>query len=108
MDGFSCELRNMPDPITARRSIWLPFMKEELGVDETTIIIGHSSGACAAIRFAEEQKVAQPFHRRRQSKDVVIRKGRGVRVIPLTKLPWDGQCKGHSNANWDVKCWGCQ
>lgn len=57
---------------------------------------------------AEEQKVAQPFHRRRQSKDVVIRKGRGVRVIPLTKLPWDGQCKGHSNANWDVKCWGCQ
>ena len=48
----------MPDPITARRSIWLPFMKEELGVDENTIIIGHSSGACAAVRFAEEHKVA--------------------------------------------------
>ena len=48
----------MPDPITARRSIWLPFMKDELGVDEQTVIIGHSSGACAAVRFAETNKVA--------------------------------------------------
>ena len=48
----------MPDPITARRSIWLPFMKDELGVDDQTIIIGHSSGACAAVRFAETNKVA--------------------------------------------------
>ena len=47
----------MPDPITARRSIWLPFMKEELGVDHQTIVIGHSSGACAAVRFAEMHKV---------------------------------------------------
>merc|ERR1719383_1676967 len=43
--------------MTARKSIWLPFMKEELGVDDKTIIIGHSSGACAAVRFAEENKV---------------------------------------------------
>ena len=48
----------MPDPITARRSIWLPFMKDELGVDDQTIIIGHSSGACAAVRFAETNQVA--------------------------------------------------
>ena len=40
----------MPDPVTARRSIWLPFMKNELEVDSETIIIGHSSGACAAVR----------------------------------------------------------
>ena len=40
------------------RSIWLPFMKENLLVDEETIIIGHSSGACAAVRYAEVNKVA--------------------------------------------------
>merc|ERR1719391_1481312 len=57
IDGFSSTLRNMPDPVTARRSIWLPFMKDELGVDEETLIIGHSSGACAAVRYAEEHKV---------------------------------------------------
>merc|ERR1712179_468552 len=54
----SSTLKNMPDPVTARRSIWLPFMKENLQVDEETIIIGHSSGACAAVRYAEENKVA--------------------------------------------------
>ena len=33
-------------------------MKDNLKVDKETIIIGHSSGACAAVRFAEENKVA--------------------------------------------------
>ena len=56
--GFTSVLRNMPDPITARRSIWLPFLKDDLEVDQDTIIIGHSSGACAAVRFAETNKVA--------------------------------------------------
>jgi len=57
LPDFECRLRNMPDPMTARKSIWLPFMKDKLEVDEETIIIGHSSGACAAIRYAEENKV---------------------------------------------------
>ena len=37
--------------VAFRRSIWLPYMKDELKVDENTIIIGHSSGAVAAIRW---------------------------------------------------------
>ncbi|XP_003476547.1 serine hydrolase RBBP9 [Cavia porcellus] len=51
--GFQCLAKNMPDPITARESIWLPFMETELQCDEKTIIIGHSSGAIAAMRYAE-------------------------------------------------------
>ena len=35
----------MPDPLYARKSIWLPFMEDELGIGEDDIIIGHSSGA---------------------------------------------------------------
>ncbi len=42
-----------PDPVLARGSYWLPFIKE-LGADEHTILIGHSSGAIAAMRFAEK------------------------------------------------------
>eukprot|EP00197_Chlamydomonas_leiostraca_P008758 CAMPEP_0202861906 /NCGR_PEP_ID=MMETSP1391-20130828/3137_1 /ASSEMBLY_ACC=CAM_ASM_000867 /TAXON_ID=1034604 /ORGANISM="Chlamydomonas leiostraca, Strain SAG 11-49" /LENGTH=153 /DNA_ID=CAMNT_0049541355 /DNA_START=213 /DNA_END=674 /DNA_ORIENTATION=- len=47
----------MPDPLYARESIWLPFMQNELGCDEQTIIVGHSSGAAAAMRYAEKHRV---------------------------------------------------
>ncbi|XP_019399605.1 PREDICTED: putative hydrolase RBBP9 [Crocodylus porosus] len=57
MPGFQCLLRNMPDPITARESIWLPFMESELHCDKQTIIIGHSSGAAAAMRYSETHQV---------------------------------------------------
>ena len=46
-------LRNMPDPVGAKESIWLPFVKDELGADKNTVIIGHSSGAVAAMRLLE-------------------------------------------------------
>ncbi len=42
-----------PDPMLARASYWIPFLLNELKVDENTIIVGHSSGAIAAMRFAE-------------------------------------------------------
>ncbi|XP_067900948.1 serine hydrolase RBBP9 isoform X2 [Heterodontus francisci] len=54
---FQCLLQNMPDPITARKTIWLPFMDKTLQCDERTVIIGHSSGAAAAMRYAETHKV---------------------------------------------------
>eukprot|EP00040_Diaphanoeca_grandis_P044740 m.13416 g.13416 ORF g.13416 m.13416 type:complete len:220 (+) comp9721_c0_seq1:132-791(+) len=50
-------LKNMPDPHKAREKIWVPFMLNDLGVDSNTIIIGHSSGAVAAMRLAEENPV---------------------------------------------------
>lgn len=45
-----------PDPVLARKEYWLPFLKK-LGADENTILIGHSSGAVAAMRYAEENKI---------------------------------------------------
>ena len=55
--GHQCQLENMPDPVVARESVWLPFMEKELGCDENTIIVGHSSGSEAAMRYAETHKV---------------------------------------------------
>eukprot|EP00071_Canis_lupus_P031450 XP_022265007.1 putative hydrolase RBBP9 isoform X1 [Canis lupus familiaris] len=43
--------------VTARESLWLPFMETELHCDEKTVIIGHSSGAIAAMRYAETHRV---------------------------------------------------
>lgn len=47
--------------MTARESIWLPFMEKELRCDEGTVIIGHSSGAAAAMRYWTPEEEAG-FH----------------------------------------------
>lgn len=44
------------DSLLARAKYWLPYLKE-LGADENTILIGHSSGAIAALRYAENNKI---------------------------------------------------
>jgi predicted alpha/beta hydrolase family esterase len=46
-----------PDPDLARECYWIPFLRDELKVDENTILVGHSSGAIAAMRFAEQHKI---------------------------------------------------
>jgi len=56
-DG-SVYMENMPDPVVAREKHWVPFMRESLCCDERSIIIGHSSGAVAGMRFAEQYKIA--------------------------------------------------
>jgi predicted alpha/beta hydrolase family esterase len=46
-----------PDNDLARASQWLPFLLHELHVDKQTILVGHSSGAIAAMRLAEKQPI---------------------------------------------------
>jgi len=54
--GFEVIAKNLPDPIEAKSKIWLPFISS-LGADENTIIIGHSSGAVAAMRYAQQNRI---------------------------------------------------
>lgn len=54
--GVKVTAQDFPDPVLARAKFWLPFLKK-LGADENTILIGHSSGAIAALRFAENNKI---------------------------------------------------
>jgi predicted alpha/beta hydrolase family esterase len=54
--GLEVINHTFPDNIKARASVWLPHL-EALGADERTILIGHSSGAVAAMRFAETHAV---------------------------------------------------
>ena len=48
--------RQFPDSVQARARFWLPFI-EALGADANTILIGHSSGAVAAMRYAETHQI---------------------------------------------------
>lgn len=55
--GHEVIAESFPDPIEAKASIWLPYIHDVLKADENTIIIGHSSGAVAAMRYAENNKL---------------------------------------------------
>ncbi|RHY05180.1 hypothetical protein DYB36_000993 [Aphanomyces astaci] len=51
--GCEVVLTSMPDPHRARESIWLPFIRDVMKCDRDTVVVGHSSGAEAAMRLAE-------------------------------------------------------
>ena len=55
--GFECVFETMPDSIIARSKYWLPFLKEHIKVGENDVIVGWSSGAVAAMRYAEAYKI---------------------------------------------------
>lgn len=50
-------LEDMPDPVDAKEIIWLPFILNKLKADENTVMIGHSSGAQASMRFLENNRL---------------------------------------------------
>ncbi len=54
--GITVIDQNFPDSDLARAKYWLPFIKT-LGADENTILVGHSSGATAAMCYAEKNKI---------------------------------------------------
>jgi predicted alpha/beta hydrolase family esterase len=60
--NIPCICENFPDPLHARRDRWVPFMrslveKHVTENHENVVLIGHSSGAQAALRYSEEYPV---------------------------------------------------
>lgn len=55
--GYEVVTPTMPDNIEAKASVWLPYMRDTLGIDENTIIVGWSSGGTAALRYAERYSI---------------------------------------------------
>lgn len=51
--GFETFFETMPDSIIAREQYWLPFLEEHVKVDRHDVLVGWSSGAVAAMRYAE-------------------------------------------------------
>lgn len=56
-NGYETFFETFPDSIIARAEYWLPFLKEYIKAGEDDVIVGWSSGAVAALRYAEEHKL---------------------------------------------------
>ncbi|MCC8467923.1 MAG: alpha/beta hydrolase [Rickettsia endosymbiont of Eriopis connexa] len=59
LEAYNIEVitTTFPDPELARESYWIPFLRANIKVDDQTILVGHSSGAIAAMRFAEQYPI---------------------------------------------------
>lgn len=55
--GVTVIASEFPDNVLARESYWVPFLKDNLKADEQSVIVGHSSGAIAAMRLAEKNRL---------------------------------------------------
>jgi len=55
--GLQVISEEFPDNVLARSSYWLPYLIHDLKADENSILIGHSSGAIAAMRIAETHRI---------------------------------------------------
>ena len=55
--GFATFFETFPDSILARAKYWLPFLKQHVKAVENDALIGWSSGAVAAMRYAENNKI---------------------------------------------------
>ncbi|HEX8389926.1 MAG TPA: alpha/beta hydrolase [Candidatus Saccharimonadales bacterium] len=56
-NGHETFFETLPDSVLARKEYWLPFMKDHIKVGGNDVVVGWSSGAVAAMRFAETNKI---------------------------------------------------
>jgi predicted alpha/beta hydrolase family esterase len=56
--GIQIELPAFPEGEVGYEWAWKAFAKDTLGLDETTMLIGHSTGAVCAMRLMEECRTA--------------------------------------------------
>lgn len=55
--GYKTFFETFPDSIIARSKYWLPFLEEHIKAGKNDVLVGWSSGAVAAMRYAEKHKV---------------------------------------------------
>ena len=92
-------LRNMPEPDTAPEASWLPFIRREMSPDENTIVVGHSSGAVAAMRLMEETKLLGCVLVAAYYSDL---ESEHEAASGYFSRPWDWEAM-RSNVNWVVQ-----
>jgi len=55
--GYEVFAEDMPDSMLASARVWLPYITTVIDSDENVVLIGHSSGSVAIMRYLETHKV---------------------------------------------------
>jgi len=56
--GVTCLTPDLPDAIQARKQYWFPYFSDVLGIRPDDIVVGHSSGALAIMKYAEDHRIS--------------------------------------------------
>ncbi len=97
--GLEVVAQTMPDNYRARSFKWLPFIENELGADENSVVVGHSSGAVAAMRYAETHRIYGSVLVGASHTDL---DNRMERMSGYFDEPWDWDAI-KSNQNWIIQ-----
>lgn len=57
-DRIQMQLKGFPNHLEAYEHVWKPFAIDVLGLNEHSILVGHSSGAACSLRLMEERPIA--------------------------------------------------
>jgi predicted alpha/beta hydrolase family esterase len=55
--GFVCAAPDLPDAVLARSKHWFPYFEDVLQLGPDDIVVGHSSGALAILKYAETHNI---------------------------------------------------
>lgn len=97
--GVEVVAQNLPDSWLGRERFWLPFVRDTLQADTNSIIVGHSSGAAAAMRYAETNSIYGSVLISAYHTDLGIPT---ERISGYFKRPWDFEAI-RQNQNWVVQ-----
>jgi predicted alpha/beta hydrolase family esterase len=55
--GYETHFQTMPDPHVCKKDVWLSYLENDIKVSEGDVLIGWSTGAIAAMRYAQSHKI---------------------------------------------------
>lgn len=97
--GLEVVAQTMPDNMVGRSIKWLPFLHNVLRADENSIIVGHSTGAIAAMRYAEANRIFGSVIIGAYHTDLGMR---SEAMSGYFEEPWDWESI-KANQNWVVQ-----
>lgn len=97
--GLKVRGETMPDNRVGRSIEWLPFIEHDLGANEKSLLVTHSTGAVAAMRYAETHPIFGSVLISAYHTDLGLR---SERMSGYFEKPWNWEAI-KANQDWIVQ-----